>query len=362
MESVPSNQGEALTILTMPDYRDINPYQELLSRALSERNVHVLFTNGYRRVFPLYRQVKALEHCDVLHLHWIDPYVKGKNWLSKFIYCLKFLLDIYLVKLGEVKVVWTIHNLTSHNAKFPGLEKWTKQLFLRFVDHVIVHSESAKESVVQAYQLDNGKVSVVPHGHYRDVYLPAITQTEARKQLGLKPNGLLFLNFGMLRPYKGIEKLLAIWHDHHQDLAETQLLIAGKALDLDYGKELAEQAAHAKNIQLNDKFVDNEKIHLYFSAADIVALPFNQILTSGSLLLAMSYGKPIIAPRSPSIEETLHGATDFLYDPENQSGLLQAIQDSIKSDSALLSQKVSIACDRLNWSDIALETKKIYQL
>jgi len=352
---------QQMNVLMMPDYRADNPYQTLLAKALEKNSISVTFCYGYRRVFPIYRQWKINE-ASILHIHWLNPYLKGGNIVVKLIYCLKFLADISLVKMKKVRIIWTIHNLVSHNAKFPRLEKWTKQLFLKFVDHVIVHSKAAKESVIQAYQLDHGKVSVVPHGHYRDVYLPAIAQAEARKQLGLQPNGLIFLNFGMLRPYKGIEKLLEIWYEHHQDLAETQLLITGKAFDLDYGKELAEQTAQIENAQLNDIFVDNEKIHLYFSAADIVALPFNQILTSGSLLLAMSYGKPIIAPRSPSIEETLDGATDFLYDPANQSGLLRAIQDSLKSDLLSVSRNISMACDRLNWFDIAAETKKIYYL
>ncbi|MGB2925472.1 MAG: glycosyltransferase [Limnothrix sp.] len=349
-----------MSVLMMPDYRVDNPYQTLLADSLEKQLISVDFCHGYRRVFPIYRQWR-IDRESVLHLHWLNPYLKGENVLVKLIYCLKFLVDIALIKASKTKIVWTVHNLVSHNAKFPRLEKWTKQFFLKSVDHVIVHSEAAKESVVQAYELNDEKISVVPHGHYRDVYLPAIAQAEAREQLGLSPNGLLFLNFGMLRPYKGVEKLLEIWCSQHQLLAEAQLLIAGKALDSDYGKELAEQAACAKNIRLNDEFVDNEKIHLYFSAADIVALPFNQILTSGSLLLAMSYGKPIIAPRSPSIEETLRGATDFLYSPEDSSGLLRVIQDSIGRDLALLSQNVSIACDRLNWQDIASATKAIYR-
>lgn len=365
MESVPPDQCEVITILTMPDYRDINPYQELLCRALSEKNARVLFTNGYRRVFPLYRQVKALDHCDVLHLHWIDPYVKGENWLSKFIYCLKFLLDIYLVKLGEVKVVWTIHNLTSHNAKFPGLEKWLKRRLIAIVDRVIVHSQSARDAVVEAFlhqANESENIVVIPHGHYRDIYPKAIAKKEARQKLGLPTDKLLFLNFGVLKPYKGVEKVVDIW-DGNAEIARNQyFLITGKAMDESYGQALKVLVGKVEGIELRDEFVVDEEVHLYFSAADIVILPFNQILTSGSLLLAISYGKPVIAPRLENILETLGDATDFLYDPIEEGALIGTIQASIEADLATESQKVVAAGDRLDWQDIASATEAIYRL
>ena len=40
--------------LMMPDYRDINPYQELLLRSLGKENVTVTFTTGYRRLLPIF--------------------------------------------------------------------------------------------------------------------------------------------------------------------------------------------------------------------------------------------------------------------------------------------------------------------
>jgi beta-1,4-mannosyltransferase len=365
MKKDPPKEAE-LNILMMPDYRLDNPYQTLLTDALETQGVRINFCQGYRRIFPIYRQLKTVQiisrnPLEILHIHWLNPYLKGENIALKLVYCFKFLLDIFLVKIQGVKIIWTVHNLVAHNSQFPRIEKYLKWIFIRLTNGVIVHSQAAKDSVVDRYGINPNKINVIPHGHYRDAYLPAIAPLEARHQLNLPEQGLIFLNFGMLRPYKGIEKLLEIWHLQAELLTESQLLIVGKALDLDYGWALDTQAKAGRNITLRNQFVANEEVHLYFSAADIIVLPFNQILTSGSLLLAMSYGKPIIAPKSATILETMGEATDFLYDPEDPNGLLQAIQDSLKGDLCLASQKVSRAGDRLNWFDIAAQTKKVYQ-
>lgn len=351
-----------MQILMMPDYHHDNPYQTLLSRALETENVKVYFPSGYRRVFPIFRAIRAYSgSIKVLHLHWLDPYLKGDNSFIKFFYCLKFLLDILLTRGAGVKIVWTIHNTISHNSKFPRIELWTGRVLVKIVDRIIVHHQAAINEIVRLYRLNPGKIAVIPHGHYRDIYPQEIDSLEARRQLGLPESGKIYLNLGMLKPYKGIERLLQLWQDHQSILKGNSLSIAGKALDDSYGQMLTRQASKTENVILHNKFVADEQIHLYFSAADIVVLPFERILTSGSLILAMSYGKPVIAPRLGSIPETLGVADWLLYNPDDERGLLHAIKDSTQTDLNTLGQLVSESCDRLNWRAIAQQTVSVYQ-
>lgn len=357
-----NNDNAPIHVLMMPDYRADNPYQSLLVGALSGEDIVVHFPQGYRRGLPIFRQLQSMSpSVQILHLHWLNPYLKGNNLFVNLVYSLKFLLDIYLVKRQGIKVIWTIHNLVSHNALFPRLERGIKQIFLnQLVDQAIVHSQAAQAEVMGLYGVQSQKLQVIPHGHYRDVYPAAIAQTEARQKLNLPEQGLIFLNFGMLRPYKGIEKILEVWRSQPELNTNHYLLIVGKALDVPYASTLRQQVQTINNVALIDQFIPDEAIHLYFSAADIIVLPFNQILTSGSLLLAVSYGKPIIAPNLPNLRETLGEATDFLYDPDDPTGLLMAMQRSLNSDLTLLQQKVEQAGDRLSWDRIAQATKKTY--
>jgi len=348
-----------MQVLMMPDYRIDNPYQTLLSNALQQEGATVQFPVGYHRIFPIYRAIrKSSKPITVLHLHWLDPYLKGKTSLIKLVYCIKFLIDILLTRWAGVKVIWTVHNVVSHNSRFPFLELWTQRILTRLIDRTIVHHRAAVDEIIRQYKLSSHKIEVIPHGHYRDVYKSAIDPSEARQKLDLPESGKIYLNLGMLKPYKGIERLIQTWKDHQVVLANSTLLIVGKALDERYGQILVEQASGSENIILRNTFVESDRIHLYFSAADVVVLPFEYILTSGSLILAMSYGKPVIAPRSPGIVETIGAAAQLLYHSQE---LADAIQKSTQIDLDMLSQLVNQECDRLSWSSIGKHVYRIYQ-
>ena len=90
-------------------------------------------------------------------------------------------------------------------------------------------------------------------------------------------------------------------------------------------------------------------------------LPFERVLTSGSLILAMSYGKPIIAPRIGSIPDTLGEADCLLYSFKDKRGLLYAIKDSNQFDLDTLGRLVRKSCDRLKWGEIAQQTVLVYR-
>jgi beta-1,4-mannosyltransferase len=344
-------------VLMMPDYRRDNPYQLLLAEKLRSQSIEVIFTSDYRRVLPLFRGVQS-NSATVLHLHWLTPYLKGETWFTRLIYSLKLLLDLWLLRLSGVKIIWTVHNHLSHNAQFPRLELCLRKSISQIVHQLIVHHHYSEEYLSQSWK-SKSPFTVIPHGHYRTIYPPAIAQNLARKQLNLPLDGFLYLNLGMLRPYKGIESLLQVWQEA-QELSACSLLIAGQPISEAYCHQLKSLFSHTKGIIFQPDFIPAEKMHLYFSAADVVVLPFTSILTSGSLILAMSYQKPIIAPRQGGIVETLNQADHLLYDSSDPQGLLKALKASTQEDLGELSNQVRIACDRLNWDDIAQQTASVY--
>jgi len=349
-------------VLMMPDYREDNPYQQLLADALESADISVVFPQGYRRIFPIFRAVREQNpSINVLHLHWVDPYLKGEHLLTKFIYCIKFLIDITLVRACGIPIVWTIHNLVSHDAKFPNLELWDLRLLAKIASICIVHNSVCVDIISKNYKLPVSKITVIPHGHYRRVYSPAIEQIEARQQLDLPINGKLYLHLGILQPYKGLENLLNVWQANQLSLSDACLMIAGRFYDQKYLETLQSLTTKTSGAILHPYFIPKESVHLYFSAADIIILPYTNILTSGSIILAMSYGKPIIAPRLGSIPETLKSADWLLYDPTNPQGLSDSLQKSLTSSLEDLGNLTIDACNRLDWESIGLKTAQCFQ-
>jgi glycosyltransferase involved in cell wall biosynthesis len=350
-----------LEVLMMPDFRNGNPYQSLLSKSISELGCDVSFPSGYRRVLPLYRAIRdRANSVRILHLHWLTPYLRGKTLPSYVVYVLKLYLDLCLVRLSGVKIVWTIHNKISHESRFPRLELWAMRRVAASASKVIVHSQAALAELEGPLGLERDRTAVIPHGHYREVYHTSIDQAAARKKLELPSKTFIYLCFGLVRKYKNIEQLLLAWEKWRNSLPGSLLLLAGEALDPEYGEQITRLTRSCPDVLLHLRHVPTEEVHLYFSAADVVVLPFERTLTSGSLLLAMSFEKPVVAPRFGVIAETVGAADDLLYDPLNDDSLGEALRLAACLDSAANAKKTRIQCDQFAWRAIAQTTVCTY--
>lgn len=345
----------------MPDFRAGNPYQSMLATALERVGATVSFPAGYRRGFPVWRAVSQ-KPADVLHLHWLSPYLKGRNVFSAAVYAAKFCCDLCLVRLSGVKLVWTIHNQVSHEAQFPGIETVVQKFVGRLANGMIVHSEAARRGMA-ATGLSTERVRVIPHGHYAGAYSGPVPASQARRTLAWDAGKMIFLYFGMVRPYKNIEGLIEAWRGLPALAERGMLVIAGDAADPAYRGQIQDLAEGVPGLNLQLKRIPDDRVHLYFSASDVVVLPFNRILTSGSLLLAMSFGKPIVAPRLETVGETLQGADDLVYDNKTDDGLRNALDlaASPAADLAGLSRRIQELCTALSWDRIALLTKAAYE-
>lgn len=346
-----------MRVLMMPDYREGNPYQQLLADAVETTGTQVIFPQGYRRLFPIFRAVRGQRpSVQILHLHWLEAYLRGNHPFSKAVYAVKFLTDILLIRFTGTHLVWTVHDQLEHDSSFPQIERWVRKVLIRLADRLVVHSQSALNSLSHEYRVDPSKVDIIAHGHYRETYGKAIDQIQARKQLNLSLKGKLYLHLGALRPYKGIEHLLEVWQANQENLTDATLLIAGLSYDSQYLQKLESLISHTERVIFYPQFIKDEQIHLFFSAADLVVLPYQRILTSGSAILAMSYGKPVIAPRLGSIPEVLSTADWLLYNSNDIQGLNRAIQQSVTCSLPELQELTIRACDRLNWETIGQQT------
>ncbi len=139
------------------------------------------------------------------------------------------------------------------------------------------------------------KAVVIPH--LIPEMPPLSTQAAAKRQLGLDPNKKYAMVFGYLSPYKGIKELLEQWT---ADLP-YELLIAGginpnhinQPKIVRYVKQV-QDLARQKNITVTG-FVDESAISSYFTAVDVVILPYKTMFSSsGPLALSWSYGKPVL--------------------------------------------------------------------
>lgn len=354
----------AIDVLMMPDYRRDNPYQELLRLSLAEQGVRVTFPQGYRRGLPFARALASLppsKNPRLLHLHWFNPYLRYDSTLGYGLQAARLLAEIKLMQARGIPVVWTVHNQASHEAKHPALEHWVNQQAARHANASIYHTQAALQRMRQHWGLEPHHPVVIPHGNYRGVYGQPLEREAARRLVGFDgDNSPVFLHFGQLRPYKGVENLVEAWLRFAPKPGTARLHIAGKPLDEAYGQLLRQKAEGCSTITFEFGRVPDERLNQLLSAADVFVLPFARVLTSGSLLLALSFGLPVIAPKLDSLAETVAEAGQLMYHPE-QEKLEDKLAAALTADLGDIRRQANQVVRRYDWDIIAEKTAALYR-
>jgi len=345
----------------IPDYRTENPYQKLIADELTKRGVRVVFPKGGRRIFPLLQAARH-ERCNIVHLHWITPFLHDAIAPVYVLYAIRLILDIALTRINNIRVVWTIHNKISHDARHPKLEMLVQRIIANIVNTMIVHSAEIRREISVNLKKPISSFYVIPHLSYAHIYGEAPNTVESRRQLNLKPTGRIFLNFGLMKPYKGLQKLLESWSASELGHQGNTLLLAGKFMNPAFQSEITATASSIAGVRIDAGFVPNGHVRLYFGACDAVVLPFERILTSGSLHLAITFGKPLIIPNIAALSDILQDADTFVYDSDNPTGLTQALRRCATID--LDQEQIKMDAIRQSLSspaDVAEATLQVYK-
>jgi glycosyltransferase involved in cell wall biosynthesis len=115
-----------------------------------------------------------------------------------------------------------------------------------------------------------------------------------------------------------------------------------------------------KRIRIFPCFIPDKDVQLYMNAADAVVLPFQDVLTSGSALLAMSFGKALILPRRGSLTEIVDNQGGLFYDPKEKAGMYKALQQALTADFSTMGKHNYEEVKRFSWDKIAQKTYEVY--
>ncbi|MBE9046265.1 glycosyltransferase family 4 protein [Pleurocapsales cyanobacterium LEGE 10410] len=299
---------------------------------------------------------------DVFHLHWIDRYYSfAPNRIAQSLWStLKNLRHLFWLKSQGYQLVWTVHNTFSHNCNTPLLERSFRWILSCLCNDVIVMGEHSRREFAQMYGRTH-RVHIVPHGNYIGAYPNQICRTEARQRLGIAPHKTVLLHFGKIKPYKGIKQLIVAFNKLEDP--EAVLLIAGLCRDRQFLTEIEQAIAADPRIILRPYFIEDEDVQVYMNTADWVTLPYQKILNSGTALLALSFGRPVIVPRQGSLTELItDGEHGFCYSRDDE--LVAALNRALATPPECWQQMCAQAyaqAQEYDWKDIGAQLYQIYQ-
>ena len=346
----------SLTVVHLPFYSE-NPYQPLLMQAQRELGLNVREGGGGGNFL---RSALFRWKADVIHFHWLHPYMIRPTAIGTVVRSLQFLVELLLLRLAGKRLVWTMHNEGNHDRRHPHLEKFFRRLIIPVFHKVVVHSEFARQRF--EYHFGHSRnVSVYPHPWYDDAYPDTISRQEARAALGLAEEETVFLFLGRILAYKGVLQLIEAFRSMPQP--SLRLVIAGGIGDKAELARVQEAAQGDARILMHPSYVPAEKMQVYFKAADAVVFPFRDILTSGSVVLAMGFARAVIVPSCGGILEVLPKNYRLIFSP-NQTDDLRRLLSVAAADRGALAE-LGVACRnsvmQSTWSGYARLLMTLYR-
>jgi glycosyltransferase involved in cell wall biosynthesis len=294
-------------------------------------------------------------------------------WNSKLQLFDRTLLMLYYKLLGK-RIVLTAHNVNAgqRDANDSLLNRLTLKVQYRLADRIFVHTKLMKSQLLEQFGVKAEAVTVIPFGINNTVPNTELTPTEAKQRLGIEPWEKTVLFFGSLRPYKGIEHLVAAFQKIADRDAHYRLVIAGEPRKEceNYLHDIRERiAAHPSRAQVITKmqYIPDSETELYFKAADLLALPYVQVFQSGVLFLAYGFGLPVVAADISSFrDDVVHGQTGFLYDPADPSALGRTIREYFESDLYkeldMRRREIRSSAEKTHsWEVIGRTTRNVYE-
>jgi len=241
-----------------------------------------------------------------------------------------YLVLAIVARLHGARVVVEFHEAQDvGEARLPFVGRYMDVLgrsLLRLSARQLVHSQFDLGLVKSRYGVSES-VELVPHAGYD--YLPSRPPLRPAA-----PDVVNLLYFGVIRPFKGTEDLVAAL-----DLlgaagygSQFWLTLVGETWEgWDLPNRLIAASPHRDRITFVNRYVTDAEAAGYFAGADVVVLPYHRSSSSGPLQIAMAAGLPVVATRVGGlIEATANYPGAVLVDPADPASLAEGIRLAAK--------------------------------
>lgn len=273
-----------------PKVNPSNPYNQILCESIEQESKSVA---NFR-----IRNIFNLRKGDLIHFHWVHNYYQNKDGNVNQLKFIIVKLVLFYWKIRGVKVGWTVHNLLPHIHHDRQKEIKVRSELMKKMNFLVLHSEEIKMDLIKMYGNHCiNKINIIPHPHYREYYQKLIKDELIINENDSSEFTLLF--FGTIKRYKGIIELIKTFK--MVEGRNMNLRILGKCDDVELENEIKNAIRNEDNIYFENNFVKDEILIPEIFSCDVVILPYQEITTSGSVILSASLQKQLLAKDAPFI-------------------------------------------------------------
>ena len=319
-------------------YNELRKNNDVIVYSFSRLYPEILFpgTNQYLENSE-YNDTKSIRSIDSLNpktwkltseniLEKKIEHVVIRYWNPFFIFAYSSIIKYLRKRNKKIKIFAICDNIISHENLY--FEKLLVKSFIRKLDGIIVMSDNVKRKLLTL----NNNIN------YKKIFLPILEDLgdkinikHAKKELSLNSDKIVFLFFGLIREYKGLDVLISAINLIDKDLiGKFEFIIVGENYEkLDKYKNNID-ADIKGNIKWLTKYIPDEQVNLYFCASDFVVLPYKSASQSGIVPMAYHFGKPIIVSDVEGLSEmVVNYITGYIFENKNINDLKYILENCI---------------------------------
>ncbi len=250
---------------------------------------------------------------DVLILQWWTPF-----WSPML-----FALTRLIYRNTKIRVIFLCHHMIPPDG---GVFDWflARRILWRGNAFVVMSEE---DYALMRRALPWARIKGTTHPPYDVFSRDPLEQDVARAKLSLNLSDSVILFFGFVRRYKGLRYLIEALPEVRQHIPNAKLLVVGEFWeDERLYREMVARLGLNDCVQFYSKYVPNDEMSTYFSAADLVAMPYLEATQSGVAQLAIGFERPMVATNVGGMPDAVEdGKTGLIVPPANSPALAEAI-------------------------------------
>ena len=361
-----------------PPFRGgISDLNAALADHLSKRHeIHAInFTTQYPKVlFPGKTQFKkgdsAQEVDSIRCLSSINPFSWRKTAykiidiepdLVLFRFWLPFFAPAFsgvakkIRKYSDATIMAICDNIIPHEERL--LDTRITKRFFGFIDSFIVLSKKVENELLSF--VPEAKYKYSPHPIY-SIFNNTLSKEQAKAELKLATKKVL-LFFGLIREYKGLDILINAMEKIKTELEDYTLLIVGECYENENKyTELIKKAGITDNVKCHYSFIPDNEVGKYFSATDVVVLPYKTASQSGIVQIAYHFDTPVIVSNVGGLPEIVdEGKTGYCVEP-NSNAFAKAIKAFYENDNiSEMNSNISEYKSQFSWDAMVKAIEKL---
>ncbi len=261
---------------------------------------------------------------------------------------------------GHTKVLCQIDNVEPHEHHLT--DKPFNRYYLHSVDGFVYMSEQV-HCELRAYS--DAPALFSPHPLFEN-FGERVERSEACVRLGLDPANRYVLFFGLIRDYKGLDLLLDAWAQLRRAgrTEGRRLIVAGEFYTArePYLNRIADNGLQDE-VLLHDRFIPDDDVKYYFSAADFVVQPYKTATQSGVTQIAYQFCVPMVVTAVGGLPEIVPDGRVGYVCPPTAEGVAAAMDRMYEGDALKRFRENCVEeRRRFSWEEMCSRVTELYGL